>query len=73
MDKADYNNKFPYRQDKQLRGYSVKKHANQNITPKQAREKNKETLTVQGASVYSSRFSVSLTEDKRCDSPQDGE
>jgi hypothetical protein len=60
MDKADYNNKFPYRQDKQLRGYSVKKHANQDITPKQARAKNKEIVT-QGA--YVSNFSVSFNDE----------
>jgi hypothetical protein len=43
-----------------LRGiYSIRKHV---VKPKLSQQNNKESITVAGASVFSSRFSVSLND-----------
>ena len=56
------------RQDRERRGYSIRKHTfpKQSLTPKEAREKNnRETLSVIGSGVTNSRFSVNLNENKK--------
>jgi ribosomal protein L35 len=62
---------FQYRQHKRLRGYSVKKHANQHVSPKELRRLAKVSVVTQGASVYNSNFSVNLNENEIGSQPKE--